>query len=143
MLRQVARVNSSLRMASTNSTLKTFPSIRNGILTAKTTPAWADWRTNPESATPTDSKLLVNQPKLPNLPIPELDVTLSRLLLSAAPLAESEHEMKELERKVASFGNGFGKELHTRLQDRRAQAGMRSWFVCFTLLCLRPLTCSL
>lgn len=91
------------------------------------TPAWADWRMNPESPTPLDSKLQVNQAALPNLPIPELDVTLARLLLSAAPLAENEKEMKELERKVAEFKSGFGLELHDRLHARRDTPGMRSW----------------
>jgi carnitine O-acetyltransferase len=76
---------------------------------------------NPPSATPKDSITFKNQHKLPRLPVPELDVTLSKLIQSCQPLAENEQEFNALKDKVQQFKDGLGPELQRRLQAKREE----------------------
>lgn len=87
----------------------------------QTTPPWSTWRTAPASATPLTSTTLKNQHLLPRLPVPSLDVTLSKLVESCRPLAKDSNEFKEFARKVVEFGKegGVGRTLQRRLEERR------------------------
>lgn len=88
-----------------------------------TTPPWSVWRLNPPTSTPLNSTTLVNQPQLPNLPVPPLDITLDKLLKSCKPLAENDSELKEFERKVGEFRKkgGMGEVLQKRLESKREE----------------------
>lgn len=90
---------------------------------ATSTPAWADWRLDPPSATPVDSTTFRNQGQLPRLPVPPLDVTLAKVLDSCRPLAKDAAEFEALEKKVQEFGEqgGVGQALQKRLEERREQ----------------------
>lgn len=90
---------------------------------ATSTPAWADWRLNPPSATPIDSTTFRNQAQLPRLPVPPLDVTLAKVLDSCRPLAKDAAELDALKKKVEQFGEqgGVGGVLQKRLEQRREQ----------------------
>ncbi|SCZ95699.1 BZ3500_MvSof-1268-A1-R1_Chr8-1g09737 [Microbotryum saponariae] len=90
-------------------------------------PRWSEWRLCPPSATPSDSTTFRNQAKLPRLPIPELDLTLDKLVESCRPLAKDENELQELKRKVSVFRHGLGRKLQQRLVQRRESEGMRNW----------------
>lgn len=89
---------------------------------ATTTPKWHDWRMNPPTATPVDSVTFRNQQKLPKLPVPELDVTLDKVIKSCEPLAKDKEELEALKAKVQAFRepNGVGRELQRRLEAKRA-----------------------
>ncbi|SCV66893.1 BQ2448_5539 [Microbotryum intermedium] len=91
------------------------------------TPSWSEWRLNPPSATPLDSTTFKNQHRLPKLPVPDVDVTLDKVLASCRPLASDEGEFEELRTKVERFRQGLGKTLQERLVRRRETEGMRNW----------------
>ena len=63
--------------------------------------------------------LFSNQGSLPHLPVPPLDETLQRYLLSVKPLLE-ETEFQEYEKLVSSFKKKEGKKLQLYLN-------MKSW----------------
>ena len=52
---------------------------------------------------------------LPKLPVPDLQTTLARLKESLVPIAWSEPEYAEVEKKIDEFGRGPGPILHQRL----------------------------
>ncbi|SGY41705.1 BQ5605_C003g02542 [Microbotryum silenes-dioicae] len=90
-------------------------------------PKWSEWRLSPPSATPLGSITFRNQAQLPRLPVPELDVTLEKLIESCRPLAKDENELEEFKRKVSVFRQGLGGKLQERLVKRRESEGMRNW----------------
>lgn len=59
------------------------------------------------------------QNRLPRLPVPELHETLAKLKASLKPLARSDEELKEAERKIDEFSQGVGKVLQDRLLQRQ------------------------
>lgn len=71
-----------------------------------------------------------HQQSLPRLPVPTLEDTKRRLLLSARALL-SDDEYADAERAAEEFfgATGFGRTLHKRLQDRAAQLSGTSWLV--------------
>ncbi|TFK74974.1 carnitine acetyl transferase [Pluteus cervinus] len=60
------------------------------------------------------------QDKLQRLPVPDLHTTLDRLKETLKPIAWSEEELRNVERKIDAFGAGKGPELHKRLLQRAA-----------------------
>lgn len=99
----------------------------SAVHTSETTPAWSDWRMNPSTATPVDSIMFREQSKLPRLPVPSLQSTLSRVIKSCEPLALNATELDALKRKVVEFESGLGPILQRRLDQRRETPGMRNW----------------
>ena len=89
----------------------------------------ANWKTlapGPPSGTLT----VKAQDSLPNLPVPELSSTLSKLKRTLKPLAQSPEELKEAERKVDEFGNGLAGALQERLVKRQAETAhwLEEWW---------------
>lgn len=86
-------------------------------------PTWGVWRSDPAHSIPLDSKTLVNQPALPRLPVPQLQVTLDKVLESCKALAKDDKEWDELRRKVEEFGRkgGVGEVVQGRLEARREE----------------------
>ncbi|KAJ7091566.1 acyltransferase ChoActase/COT/CPT [Mycena belliarum] len=79
-----------------------------------------DWKlAAPEP--PAGSKTFAAQTKLPLLPVPELEATLTRLKESLKPLAWSADEVAAAETKIAEFATGKGPELQERLIERSKQ----------------------
>lgn len=70
------------------------------------------------------------QPDLPALPVPDLSDTARRLKDSLKPLARDLHELAETERKIDEFAGGLGRELHSRLLQRRdnTQHWLEEWW---------------
>jgi hypothetical protein len=70
------------------------------------------------------------QSALPKLPVPELNATLTKLKASLKPLAWSEEEFKEAERKIDEFAGKEGKVLQERLLKRReeTQHWLEQWW---------------
>lgn len=91
------------------------------------TPDWHDWRMRVPTVIPTDSVMFRNQHKLPNLPLPKLDDTLSRLVRSCEALAERPEAAQQVKRKAEAFERGPGSKLQTLLDRKRGQPGMRNW----------------
>ncbi|GAA5958399.1 hypothetical protein JCM21900_002182 [Sporobolomyces salmonicolor] len=123
-LRVPLRSSSSVTVRPTSS-----PSVHSRLMPASTPPPWAEWRSDPPSSTSATSTMLVNQSKLARLPVPKLDETLELLLESCRPLAGSRAELDALQRKMEEFRKegGLGRELQTRLEQRREQDGVRNW----------------
>jgi len=69
------------------------------------------------------------QRRLPKLPLPPLDDTLARLKDSLRPLAWSEDELREAEKKIDDFGK-HASVLHKRLQERRERTNhwLEEWW---------------
>ncbi|KAF8519035.1 carnitine acetyl transferase [Hysterangium stoloniferum] len=67
------------------------------------------------------------QSALQRLPVPPLNVTLSRLKRSLKAIAWDEAEFAASERKVDQFANGLGPELQGRLEQRRDEPGRAHW----------------
>ncbi|KAG8927970.1 Carnitine O-acetyltransferase mitochondrial, partial [Tulasnella sp. 408] len=69
------------------------------------------------------------QDRLPKLPVPELDVTLSTLRNSLKALSWNEEEIKQVEKKIREFEKegGVGWTLQGRLTARRDDANIRHW----------------
>ncbi|KAG8871965.1 Carnitine O-acetyltransferase mitochondrial, partial [Tulasnella sp. 331] len=62
------------------------------------------------------------QPSLPKLPLPEFDRTVAKLKESLKVLARDASEWEATESKIDHFaGSGFGKELHSRLEQRQRE----------------------
>jgi hypothetical protein len=70
------------------------------------------------------------QSALPKLPVPELNATLTKLKSSLKPLAWSEEEFKEAERKINEFASKEGTVLQERLLKRReeTQHWLEQWW---------------
>ncbi|GAA5869268.1 hypothetical protein JCM3774_004189 [Rhodotorula dairenensis] len=92
-----------------------------------TTPDWHDWRMNVPSVIPEDSVMFRNQAKLPKLPLPELDDTLSRLVRSCQALAEQPAAAETVKHKVDAFRRGPGPKLQALLNRKRDQPAVRNW----------------
>jgi len=67
-----------------------------------------------------------NQSELPNLPIPSIEDTLKKFLPTAMPLAESQDEIKSLQKAFDKFPNQASK-LQQRLLERFDQNKQSSW----------------
>ncbi|KAG0655375.1 Carnitine O-acetyltransferase mitochondrial [Rhodotorula mucilaginosa] len=91
------------------------------------TPDWHDWRMRVPTVIPTDSVMFRNQHKLPKLPLPKLDDTLSRLVRSCEALAERPEAAQQVRRKAEAFERGPGSKLQTLLDKKRGQPEMRNW----------------
>lgn len=78
---------------------------------------------------PQSSTTFARQDSLPKLPLPEFDVTVSKLKRSLKALAWSEDEWRRTERKIDDFAKqgGAGRVLQERLKARKDQEGMRHW----------------
>ena len=59
------------------------------------------------------------QPKLPKLPIPELEQTLRKLRESLKTVAHSAQEYDAAANKIDEFARGLAPSLHERLSKRR------------------------
>ena len=70
------------------------------------------------------------QSKLPQLPVPELRDTLSRLKESLKPIAWSESEYASVAKKIDAFERGKGPELQERLLQRAStrQHWLEEWW---------------
>lgn len=91
------------------------------------TPDWHDWRMRVPTVIPTDSVMFRNQHKLPKLPLPKLDDTLSRLVRSCEALAERPEAAQQVKRKAEAFERGPGSKLQALLDKKRGQPEMRNW----------------
>ena len=76
-----------------------------------------DWKAHAPSP-PGDSLTIAAQAGLPRLPVPDLSATLKKLRESLRPLAKSEEEYREAERKINEFERGLGGVLQERLVQR-------------------------
>lgn len=101
----------------------------SAVAVERSSPAWEAWKVDPHSATPLDSPLARNQGALPMLPVPQMKDTLAKLLSSCRPLARTEEEYAELERKAQDFGQagGIGEIVQARLVARAGTEGVRNW----------------
>ncbi|GAA5985189.1 hypothetical protein JCM10908_002561 [Rhodotorula pacifica] len=122
------------RSLSTSSTLTSSQNPSGSVHTVATdampplkTPDWEEWRMQIPTAIPVDSVMFRNQHKLPKLPIPKLDDTLSRLVRSCEALADTPEAAQRVKAKVEAFRTGRGAKLHKLLEKKREQPGVRNW----------------
>ncbi|EAU90258.2 carnitine acetyl transferase [Coprinopsis cinerea okayama7 len=89
----------------------------------------ADWKERAPEALP-GSVTYAAQTKLPKLPVPNLQDTLSRLKETLKPIAWSEEELQAVLKKIDAFGAAQGPELHNRLLQRDAASKhwLESWW---------------
>ncbi|XP_077978739.1 peroxisomal carnitine O-octanoyltransferase-like [Glandiceps talaboti] len=76
------------------------------------------------ASTEVNEKMYQYQDSLPSLPVPPLLKTLDKYLESVKPFVTKE-EYKHTEEVVSEFGNGIGKQLHAKLEERAKQ--QRNW----------------
>lgn len=74
-----------------------------------------DWKYAAPSPPP-GTTTFAAQSTLPKLPVLPLLPTLERLKRTLAPIAHSQAELAEAERKIDAFGSGIGPELQRRLE---------------------------
>ena len=71
---------------------------------------------------------------MPMLPVPELEETQERYLLTVRPLIRDESEWQATEQRVrAFFASERARELHSRLkrraEEKRREEGSKSWLI--------------
>jgi carnitine O-acetyltransferase len=77
----------------------------------------SNWKASAPEALP-GTITFAAQPNLPKLPVPDLQVTLTRLKESLKPIAWDNAEYVAVERKIDEFASGQGPELQARLLKR-------------------------
>jgi carnitine O-acetyltransferase len=70
---------------------------------------------------PAETVTVAAQGQLPRLPVPELKDTFARLRRSLKPLAKSDEELAETEKKVKKFEDGLATVLQERLLKRQKE----------------------
>lgn len=95
------------------STASTSGSVSNAI----PPPNWKRSAPSP----PSSSLTVAAQSGLQRLPVPDLSATLAKLKESLRPLADSEEELREAERKIDEFANGLGPAFQERLVQRQKE----------------------
>ncbi|KAL4265504.1 carnitine/choline acetyltransferase family protein [Pleurotus pulmonarius] len=78
-----------------------------------------DWKARAPGP-PSTSVTFAAQDKLPKLPVPDLQQTLTRLKESLRPIAYNDAEYSAVEKKIDEFERGKGAELHQRLLGKYA-----------------------
>ena len=64
-----------------------------------------------------EMKTFANQDKLPHLPVPPLEHSLSQLQLSLKPFCSDSQEYAQISAQIADFQSKLGRELQVRLLD--------------------------
>ncbi|TFK39911.1 acyltransferase ChoActase/COT/CPT [Crucibulum laeve] len=77
----------------------------------------ANWKAAAPPA-PADTLTFAGQSKLPRLPVPNLEDTVSRLKESLKPIAWSDAEYDTAVKRIDEFAAGKGPELHSRLVEK-------------------------
>lgn len=119
MLRSLRNRTLSLSQSCTTSS-RTPPSSRSRPMSSLPTTRPSSWK-SAASAPPANTTTFAAQSALPKLPVSELNATLTKLKASLKPLAWSENELKEAERKIDEFARKEGKVLQERLLKRREE----------------------
>ena len=70
---------------------------------------------------PAGTATVATQDHLPRLPVPELKDTFAKLRRSLKPLARSNEELAETEKKIKRFENGLANVLQERLLKRQKE----------------------
>lgn len=80
-----------------------------------------DWKSRAPAPIP-NTLTFACQPKLPSLPVPDLDASLDRLAATLRPLARSTEELKSAESKIEELRTaGLGRTLQERLLQRKEE----------------------
>ncbi|CAL1714125.1 unnamed protein product [Somion occarium] len=88
----------------------------------------ANWKA--AAPAPLPGPTFAAQSSLPKLPVPDLPDTLAKLKESLKPLAWSDAELAEVNKKIDEFGSGAGEELQKRLTKRRDETAhwLEEWW---------------
>ena len=108
----------SITLATTSPTLRRlhYSNLSHSMPVHPPFPRPTDWKSAAPSP-PTGSITFAAQATLPKLPVLPLGPTLERLKDTLVPIAHSQAELADAQRKIDGFANGIGPELQRRLEE--------------------------